>query len=212
MHDHNKYYGAIYDIGPPNDLHISHIDIGLIQLTFSWSPVAPDCPAIYYNILASNCGSCPTTTNHTNVTCTDVPTDGKECTFAVQTVICGNITGNENNSISILVLNTVTSDTVTELSSTDILHFASIGFLAVSLVVSTVVIMAVVIIVSIRLKVNVWKSDRSWTDMYTDVLQPHRYRERRDSDITHTAESVYEEIYDEPEFATLHFKQNIAYS
>ena len=52
------------------------IDLNSRYVSFAWSPVAPDCPAIHYNILASsNCGSCPTTTNHTNATCTDVPTD-----------------------------------------------------------------------------------------------------------------------------------------
>ena len=69
---------------------------------FSWSPVAPDCPAIHYNILASNCGSCPTTTSHTNVTCTDVPIEQNSfCTFALQTVVCGNITGILSNPISV---------------------------------------------------------------------------------------------------------------
>ena len=84
-----KYYTFSVDqFVPPN------ID-GLPNLTsntiiFTWHPVAPDCPAIHYNILASNCGSCPTTTNHTNVTCTDVPTNSSMCTFAVRTVVCGN--------------------------------------------------------------------------------------------------------------------------
>ena len=55
--------------------------------------MAPDCPAVSYNIQASNCGSCPATTNYTNVTCTDIPTDGSKCTFAIRTVVCGNIIG-----------------------------------------------------------------------------------------------------------------------
>ena len=63
------------------------------MIAFIWNTNLPDCPAIHYNILASNCGSCPTTTSHTTVTCTDVPADSSMCTFAVQTVICGNITG-----------------------------------------------------------------------------------------------------------------------
>ena len=69
------------DLGSQNDI------------SFSWSPVtaAANCPAIYYNILASNCGSCPTTTNHTNVTCTGVPTDSVVCKFAVQPIICNSI-------------------------------------------------------------------------------------------------------------------------
>ena len=84
---------------PPEGLSIIQADVHLRQLIFSWSPVAPDCPAIHYNILASNCGSCPTTTNHTTVACTNVPTDGSVCDFSVQSVVCENITGNFSKSI-----------------------------------------------------------------------------------------------------------------
>ena len=79
----------------------SNSTISSRELTFSWSPVVPDCPAIHYNILALNCGSCPTTTNHTNVTYTDVPTNDSICTFAVQTVVCGNIAGNISDPLHI---------------------------------------------------------------------------------------------------------------
>ena len=51
------------------------------QFIFSWSPVSSDCSTVHYSINASNCGSCPTTTNHTNVTCIDVPTSGGVCNF-----------------------------------------------------------------------------------------------------------------------------------
>ena len=80
----------------PEKISVSAVNLGLKEITFTWSPVTPNCPAIifYYDILASNCGSCPTTTNHTNVTCIDVPTDGSTCVFAIRTVVCGNITGN----------------------------------------------------------------------------------------------------------------------
>ena len=67
-----------------------------------WASVSPNCPSAHYNILASNCGCCPTTTNHTTVTCTDIPTDGRMCTFAVQTVICGKV-GNVSNQVSVLL-------------------------------------------------------------------------------------------------------------
>ena len=78
------------------------------MFTFSWNndPVTPDCPAVSYNILASNCGSCPTTTNHTNATCADVPINGSTCEFAVQTVVCGNTSGNYSDLISVTTLNT----------------------------------------------------------------------------------------------------------
>ena len=75
----------------------------LLTLTFTWRLLAPGCPAINYNILASNCGSCPTTTNHTvTVTCADVPTDGSVCAFTVQIVVCGNIAGNTSVLVPLL--------------------------------------------------------------------------------------------------------------
>ena len=84
---------------PPNNLHISVVDFSSKEFTFNWSsPVAAVCP-LHYNILSSNCGSCPTTTTNTTVTCTDVPTDSRVCTFAVETVVCGNITGNSSDPI-----------------------------------------------------------------------------------------------------------------
>ena len=72
-----------------------------ITRAFNWNLHSPDCPAIYYNILASNSGSCPTTTNHVSIACTDVPTDSSTCTFAVQIVICGNITGESSQVLSL---------------------------------------------------------------------------------------------------------------
>jgi hypothetical protein len=73
--------------------------------TFTWNTPSPGCPNIHYNILASNCGSCPTTTNHTTVTCTNVPMEST-CTFAVRTIICVNITG-ESNQVSVFNYNNV---------------------------------------------------------------------------------------------------------
>jgi hypothetical protein len=99
-------------------LNVSRNDYSSKELTFSWSPVAPDCPAIHYNILASNCGSCPTTTNHTNATCTDVHTNNSICTIAVQTVVCGNITGNISDPVSITLYTTES----TARTQTDSLH------------------------------------------------------------------------------------------
>ena len=92
-------------------------------LTVTWSPVAPDCPTIHYNIAASNCGSCPTTTNQTTVTCTDVPTNNSMCTLAVQVVVCGNISGNfsviKQERISIDVDDTYNYNTSTGGASKD---------------------------------------------------------------------------------------------
>ena len=120
---------------------------------FSWSPVVPDCPAIHYNILASNCGSCPTTTNHTNVTCTDVPTNGGTCTFAVQTVACRNITGNASDPISINFY-------ATELNNPDGVHsstvcIASISSLATALIISVTISITVIATILRRSKAKI---------------------------------------------------------
>ena len=134
----------------PGNVHISNIDTGLRQLTFSWSPVGPDCPAIHYNILASNCGSCPTTTNHTNVTCTEVPTDDhvNKCKLAIQTVVCGNITGNFSNPIGINTHILYPTDTNT-------VYIVSISSQATALIVSIVVLLTVIVIILRRSKAKI---------------------------------------------------------
>ena len=87
---------------PPISLYIIQIDLREKEVTFNWDPVAPiDCPGIHYNILASNCGSCPTNTAHTTVTCTDVPMDGSLCIFALQTAVYRYSIGNISKSIEI---------------------------------------------------------------------------------------------------------------
>ena len=98
----HHYYAIITagHLSPPNKLFINSANFVSRRLTFSWSPVAPDCPDIHYIILASTCGSCPTTTNHTNVTCTDVPTENSVCTFAIiQTVLCGSLVGDKSDPV-----------------------------------------------------------------------------------------------------------------
>ena len=70
---------------------------------FEWSPVTVECPNIQYKINASNCGSCPTTTNHTTATCTNIPTNGSRCTFAVQTIVCDNIFGDISEPVAVLL-------------------------------------------------------------------------------------------------------------
>ena len=170
-------YNTTGPLSAPNKLYTSNADFSQQEITFSWSPVVSDCPAIYYNIPSSNCGSCPTTTNHTTVTCTDVPTNGSVCTFALQTVVCGNITGNESNPVSIIFYATEqtrapigiihltdnevihNSDTTEMLgnhnSDTNIVYMISISSLATALIVSTVVFITAIVIISTRSKAKI---------------------------------------------------------
>ena len=52
------------------------------RIVFTWSQPCAAAILDHYNI-RSNCGSCPTTTNHTTATCTDVPTEVDYCLFVI---------------------------------------------------------------------------------------------------------------------------------
>jgi hypothetical protein len=87
---HTYIHTYIYNSRTATSPNISEMaDLESREITLSRTEVAPECPAIEYNIQASNCGSCPTTTNHTNVTCTEVPTNSGMCMFTIKIVICG---------------------------------------------------------------------------------------------------------------------------
>ena len=164
---------------PPNKLYLSTANFVSRRLTFTWSPVAPDCPAIHYNILASNCGSCPTTTNHTTVTCTDVPINQSTCTFAVQTVLCGNLIGNLSDPINTTILpERRNTDTCTNTA-----YVVATRFLAVALVTSVVVFVTIIVIILKRSKEKIKaaldlqqtsRAERSthMETMYEDVTGP----------------------------------------
>ena len=84
-----------------DSLHIRKIGFHSNLLTFHWKRTATDCSTVHYNINSSNCGSCPTATNRTSVTCTNIPTNGGECVFAVSTVVCENIIKNQSGKINV---------------------------------------------------------------------------------------------------------------
>ena len=140
------YYSAPYLTSP---IKVSFICAGpgLRTLTFNWNQAAisSGCSAIHYNINASNCGSCPTTTSHISVTCTDVPTDDGVCIFAVQVVVCGNILVNTSDTITI--------DLVENSGTVNPTLISTIVF-ATALVACVIIFMAVIIKL-IRVKTRV---------------------------------------------------------
>ena len=162
---------------PPETLYMSNADLVSRKLTFNWST---DCPAmLHYNIRASNCGSCPTTTNHTNVTCTNVQTNGSLCTFAVQSVVCGSITGQFSSPVRVSILNSTEGVHNPDNSRVCII---SISVLAIALIVSVVVSITVIVIVITRrkaktkagldLQINQAEEDRDTDSMYEDIAGP----------------------------------------
>ena len=65
--------------------------------------MAPNCAAIHYNILAQNCGNCPSSTPHTTVVCHDMNVGANlTCSFVVQNVrTCDDITGNMSDPVKV---------------------------------------------------------------------------------------------------------------
>ena len=73
-----------------NIIFLSEVSKG--RLTFTWSPVSVNCPAVHYNITAINCGICSDAVTKSNfVTCNIASTLSPTCTLTVQTVanVCG---------------------------------------------------------------------------------------------------------------------------
>ena len=105
-----------------------------------------------------------------------VPTDGSMCTFAVQTVVCGNIIGNNiSNSVRIILYGASTL-----VWSTATAYIASISSLATALIISVVVFITVIAIILMRSKAKIKAaSDLQLTNraertepMYEDVTGP----------------------------------------
>ena len=174
----NFHNVALRNVPLTDDVHVSAIDFSSRQLGFSWSPVAPDCEAIHYNILASNCGSCPSITNQTNVTCIDVSINSSTCILAAQTIACGNIIGNISDPVRIIFRanglirtpkdnqhpaenrSTQTSDSIVTVSmcnsdTNTVTYVIPISFLMTALIVSIVVSLTlIVIILRSKAKIN----------------------------------------------------------
>lgn len=87
----------------PLPQNISLVGASPSELTFKWDPVTHNCSALHYNIMmtGASCGSCPMITNSTTVTCLIQQLQQNEvrlCTFRVQGVLCGNISGQPNEA------------------------------------------------------------------------------------------------------------------
>ena len=106
-HTYNILHGDIVStepLPPPSNVRLTYLSASEGVLIFKWDAVMSSCEVLY-NIMAKNCGTCPKTTNSTSVMCT---TDLKKsrqqsCSFAVQTVICNNITGNITEEVHVIL-------------------------------------------------------------------------------------------------------------
>ena len=84
----------------PDSIYLADAQKG--RLIFSWSSVTSnDCSALQYSI-ASDCGICPTVTNGTTTTCSDLQlsTNPIVCHFRVRSVAC-DLIGNPSSPVSV---------------------------------------------------------------------------------------------------------------
>ena len=92
---HIMYILLLYNAAIYQPLSFVHL-VDLIgspnpELVFTWSPVAPGYPDVYYNIQSMNCGDCMTKANTTTAICSNLQLSSSAvmCTFNVQSVVCG---------------------------------------------------------------------------------------------------------------------------
>ena len=75
-----------------------------MELTFSWESINPKnvCSNLYYEPV-TNCSNCNVGYDSANCSISMITSNAKVCSFAVRTVICGNIAGNESEIMNIIL-------------------------------------------------------------------------------------------------------------
>ena len=90
----------------PSPMGVSLFTVNSRQLVFNWMPIQSNCSSLQYGI-ESDCGSCSegsqTFLNQTSKTCiVEQPnTDERMCSFAVNSVICRNISGSFSTPVNV---------------------------------------------------------------------------------------------------------------
>ena len=71
------------------------------MLAFNWTPVISNCSTLQYSIV-SDCGTCPTVTNMTTATCSDLQltTNASLCYFRVTSRAC-DLTGSPSSPTAV---------------------------------------------------------------------------------------------------------------
>ena len=97
-----KFYYMYVDSIKVSNIGILNINSREITFHWTWPYDNMTCSVSHYELTAINCGRCPNETNRldTQVTCTDISTDGRLCTFCVQAIG----TFNESKTVSIIAL------------------------------------------------------------------------------------------------------------
>ena len=94
----------IVPLPTPSNIKLAY-NKGRLMLTWLPEPVFLSCPAVHYNINATNCGKCPDTTTSNNVTCIidNTITLPQTCTLTLQSVVCGNVLGTYSEPVTVIM-------------------------------------------------------------------------------------------------------------
>ena len=86
---------------PPDNVYVADARTG--TLVFNWTPVISNCSTAFLQYsITSDCGACPTVTNLTTATCSDLQlsTNAVMCQFSVSSHACG-LVGNSSSPTAV---------------------------------------------------------------------------------------------------------------
>ena len=91
-------------IDPPPPSHLQLVKVNKNELVFTWEPYnrTGSCPSLYYEPL-SNCSECAATSDYAKCRTSIITSDAKVCSFAIRTVVCGNIVGTKSETMNIVL-------------------------------------------------------------------------------------------------------------
>ena len=100
-----NYFIQIFAVPFPPPADVKLVEETHTYLRFNWSLSSSNCPSVYYQIVASNCGHCPNTTVNNTVTCTGNYTathrmSNRQCSFALQIVVCDDVIGDTSIAVT----------------------------------------------------------------------------------------------------------------
>ena len=96
-------YGIIILEPPPPPADIQLRKASQDQLVFTWTPGVESCQAVRYIINSTNCGSCPSTTDSTFITCENLNLTSikRVCSLNIRTVVCDDLIDENGRTLQI---------------------------------------------------------------------------------------------------------------
>ena len=99
------FFSFIYIEPYPPPIYLRLAKANGKQLIFTWEPInhTSSCPSYYESLF--NCSECAITSDSANcrLSTSIFTSDAKVCSFAVRTIVCGNILGNISETVNVIL-------------------------------------------------------------------------------------------------------------